>query len=186
MFKIAGQLAGALKNSAPVKRLVADGGGDMLRASVPGGLLTGIYTTLATGNPIAGLTVGAADVGLGVGAGKLLKKYAPDIAGKYRNYVSDETLQRYSGAGRIPKDQLSRVYEPSWQANAVNLAGSVAAPMLIEPLFYPQQQTNTNQSVTQQQQLGQQEMLNQMYQAQTADGTLYQTQGLPYRSTGQY
>jgi hypothetical protein len=58
--------------------------------------------------------------------------------------------------------------------------------MLIQPLFYPQQQTNTNQSVTQQQQLGQQEMLNQMYQAQTADGTLYQTQGLPYRPTGQY
>ena len=77
MFKIAGQLAGLLKNSAPVKRLVADGGGDILRASVPGGLLSGIYTTLATGNPIAGLTVGAADVGVGVGAGKLLKKYAP-------------------------------------------------------------------------------------------------------------
>jgi type IV secretory pathway TrbF-like protein len=84
-------------------------------------------------------------------------------------------------AGRIPKDQLSRVYEPSWQANAVNLAGSVAAPMLVAPLFYPQQQANINQYVTQQQQLGQQEMLNQMYQAQTADGTLYQTQGLPER-----
>jgi hypothetical protein len=98
MFKIAGQLAGLLKNSAPVKRLVADGGGDMLRASVPGGLLTGIYTTLATGNPIAGLTVGAADVGLGVGAGKLLKKYAPDtLQVNIVTYVSDETLQRYSG-----------------------------------------------------------------------------------------
>ena len=53
--------------------------------------------------------------------------------------------------------------------------------MLVEPLFYPQQQANINQYVTQQQQLGQQEMLNQMYQAQTADGTLYQTQGLPER-----
>ena len=185
MFKIAGQLAGLLKNSAPVKRLVADGGGDMLRASVPGGLLTGIYTTLATGNPIAGLTVGAADVGLGVGAGKLLKKYAPDIAGKYNAYIPDDVLKKYAGAS-IPATKINRVYEPSWQANAVNLAGSVAASMLIEPLFYPQQQTNTNQSVTQQQQLGQQEMLNQMYQAQTADGTLYQTQGLPYRPTGQY
>ena len=185
MFKIAGQLAGLLKNSAPVKRLVADGGGDMLRASVPGGLLTGIYTTLATGNPIAGLTVGAADVGLGVGAGKLLKKYAPDIAGKYNAYIPDDVLKKYAGAS-IPAEKIKRVYEPSWQANAVNVAGSVAAPMLIEPLFYPQQQTNTNQSVTQQQQLGQQEMLNQMYQAQTADGTLYQTQGLPYRPTGQY
>jgi hypothetical protein len=47
-------------------------------------------------------------------------------------------------------------------------------------------QQATNQSVTQQQQLGQQEMLNQMYAPYTADGTLYQLQGLPSRVTGQY
>jgi len=68
--------------------------------------------------------------------------------------------------------------------NAAMLGGSATAVIGLEPLFLQmQQQQATNQMVTQQQQLGQQEALNQMYQPYTADGTMYQLQGLPYRVT---
>jgi hypothetical protein len=62
------------------------------------------------------------------------------------------------------------------------LGSSIAAPLMLEPMFMQQQQV-TNQNVTQQQQLGQMEYLNQMYPSYTADGTLYQLQGLPPRVT---
>ena len=45
-----------------------------------------------------------------------------------------------------------------------------------------QQPSVESQSVTQAQQLGQQELLNQMYTPYTADGTMYQLQGLPRRA----
>ena len=82
----------------------------------------------------------------------------------------------------IPTQDLKRIYEPSSLQHGAMLAGSIAAPVVLEPMFLQmQQQQNTNQLVTQAQQLGQQEMLNQMYQPYTADGTLYQIQGLPQR-----
>ena len=66
--------------------------------------------------------------------------------------------------------------------NAAMIGGSAVAAIGLEPLFLQmQQQQATNQMITQQQQLGQQEALNQMYAPYTADGTLYQLQGLPYR-----
>ncbi len=174
------QLAGRL-----LSRLTANGGGDMLKSSIPGAILSGLFSTVTTGNPVAGLLTGALDLGLGLGTAKAIGKYAPQYAGKYRNYVTDENLAKYAGKGALPATAVSRVYEPSVQQNIANVAGSVAAPLLVEPLFLPaQMQQTTNQSVTQQQQLGQQEMLNQMYAPYTADGTLYQLQGLPSRVTG--
>ncbi len=176
MIQVAGKL---------LTKLLANGGDDLLKASIPGAVLSSLFSTVTTGSPVAGLLTGALDLGLGLGTAKAIGKYAPQYAGKYRNYVTDENLAKYAGKGALPATAVSRVYEPSVQQNIANVAGSVAAPLLVEPLFLPaQMQQTTNQSVTQQQQLGQQEMLNQMYAPYTADGTLYQLQGLPSRVTG--
>ena len=177
MIKVAGKL---------LSKLTANGGDDLLKSSIPGAVLSSLFSTVTTGSPVAGLLTGALDLGLGLGTAKAIGKYAPQYAGKYRNYISDENLAKYAGKA-VPASAVSKVYEPSVQQNIANVAGSVAAPLLVEPLFLPaQMQQATNQSVTQQQQLGQQEMLNQMYAPYTADGTLYQLQGLPSRVTGQY
>ena len=172
MIKVAGKL---------LSKLTANGGDDLLKSSIPGAVLSSLFSTVTTG-----LLTGALDLGLGLGTAKAIGKYAPQYAGKYRNYISDENLAKYAGKA-VPSSAVSKIYEPSVQQNIANVAGSVAAPLLVEPLFLPaQMQQATNQSVTQQQQLGQQEMLNQMYAPYTADGTLYQLQGLPSRVTGQY
>ena len=174
------QLAGRL-----LSRLLANGGEDMLKSSVPGAILSGLFSTMTTGSPVAGLLAGALDLGLGLGTAKAIGKYLPKQAGKYRNYISEENLTKYAGKGALPAEAISKVYEPSTLQHITNVAGSVAVPLLVDPLFLPAHtQQTTNQSVTQQQQLGQQEMLNQMYAPYTADGTLYQLQGLPSRVTG--
>lgn len=181
MFQLAGRL---LSNPALLQRvgrryLGKEGRGELLASSVPGAVATTVLGTLTTGNPLAGLAIGASDLAASYGGSRAISKYAPQYAGKYKAYVTPEQMK--AGTPIDPKD-LKQIYEPSWQQNAAMLAGSVAAPMTLEPLFMQmQQQQNTNQYVTQQQQLGQQEMLNNFYYPQTADGTLYQTQGLPPR-----
>ena len=196
MFKLAGALlnnpvllqrAARMSSASPAvkgaARLARQGGSELIAASIPGSLLTGGLTALATGNPLAGVTVGAADLGLSYGSARAISKFAPQLAGKYRGYVPEEALEKYAGRKTIPQDVLSKTYEPSVAQHAAMIAGSVAAPLTLEPLFMQaQQDQNMNQMVTQQQQLGQQEILNQMYMPYTADGTLYQLQGLPQRA----
>jgi len=195
MIKLAGALlnnpellqrAARMSSASPLvkgaARLSAKGGSELISASIPGALLTGGLGAIATGNPLAGLAIGAADLGLSFGGARAVSKYAPQFAGKYRSYVPQETLEKYAGRKTIPQDVLSKTYDPSIAQHVAMLTGSIAAPLALEPLFMQmQQQQNTNQTVTQQQQLGQQEMLNEMYMPYTADGTLYQIQGLPQR-----
>jgi len=186
MFKAAGSIltnSELLKRAARLSSRLADkGGSELIASSIPGSLLTGALTTLATGNPLAGAAVGVADLGLSYGGARAVGALSPRFAGKYRSYVPEEALEKYAGRKTIPQDVLSRTYEPSTAQHAAMIAGSVAAPLTLEPLFMQmQQQQDMNQLVTQQQQLGQQEMLNNFYYPQTADGTLYQTQGLPQR-----
>jgi hypothetical protein len=192
MFKLAGALlskpdvlqrAARMMPNAPgvqtMARLAKDGGSELLGASIPGAVITGALGALSTGNPLAGLAIGAADLGLSYGGARAISKYAPKYAGKYRSYATPEQVE--TGKPIAVKD-LNRVYEPSIAQHSAMLAGSIGAPVVLEPLFMQmQQQQNTNQLVTQQQQLSQQEMLNDFYYPQTADGTLYQTQGLPPR-----
>lgn len=195
MFKLAGALlnnpallqrAARMSSASPVvkgaARLAGQGGSELISASIPGAILTGGLSALATGNPLAGVAVGAADLGLSFGGARAVGKFAPQMAGKYRGYVPQEALEKYAGRKTIPQDVLSKTYEPSVAQHAAMLAGSIAAPVVLEPMFMQmQQQQDINQQVTQQQQLGQQEALNQMYMPYTADGTLYQLQGLPQR-----
>jgi hypothetical protein len=180
---VAGRLANALsraRNSDIGKRVLDKGGEELLKSSIPGAALTTVLSTITTGNPLAGLAVGATDLGLSFGISRALG--ATPLAGKYRSYVSEEDAQKYASRKTLPKEALQREYVPSIAQNAAMLGGSAAASIGLEPLFLQmQQQQATNQMITQQQQLGQQETLNQMYQPYTADGTMYQLQGLPYR-----
>lgn len=190
LVSLAGKLEGLLaraKGSNIAQRLAANGGKELLYSSIPGAVITGGLTTISTGNPIAGLAVGLGDLGLSFGTSRAMSTYAPQIAGKYRNYVTPEQVAEAKKTGQaISTQALKQVYEPSMAQQTAMLAGSIVAPLTLEPMFMPQQQqqlTDLDQTVTQQQQLGQQEYLNQMYQPYTADGTMYQLQGLPYRST---
>ena len=184
------QRAARMKNASPAiqtaARISADGGSELLRSALPGALITTGLGTITTGNPLAGLAIGASDLGLSFGGARAISKYAPQLAGKYRSYVSENDLQKYAKRKTIPREALTQTYEPSLAQSAAMLAGSVAAPVVLEPMFLRMQQQQPSvdsQYVTQAQQLGQQEVLNQMYQPYTADGTMYQLQGLPYRVT---
>lgn len=185
MAGLAGRLSGLLQQASESKvgkKLLDKGGKELLIASAPGAALTTVLSTITTGNPLAGLAVGATDLGLSFGAARALA--STKLAGKYRNYASDEDVAKYTGVSNIPTSALKREYVPSMAQNAAMIGGSAIASIGLEPLFLQmQQQQATNQMITQQQQLGQQEALNQMYAPYTADGTMYQLQGLPYRVT---
>lgn len=193
MFKLAGALltnpallkraAGMPSASAAVKgaaRLAGGGGSELISAAIPGSLLTAGLSTITTGNPLAGLAIGAADLGLSVGSAKAIQKYAPNLAGKYSGVVSAKNLEKYKGSSTIPQDVLTKTFEPSIAQHSAMLAGSIAAPLILEPMFMGQP-AQSSQYVTQAQQLGQQETLNDMYMPYTANGTMYQVQGLPQR-----
>ena len=186
MAGLAGRLSGLLQQASQSKvgqKLLDKGGKELLVSSVPGAALTTVLSTITTGNPLAGLAVGSSDLGLSFGAARALASTSK-LAGKYRNYASDEDVTKYTGVSNIPTSALKREYVPSMAQNAAMIGGSAAAAIGLEPLFLQmQQQQATNQMITQQQQLGQQEALNQMYAPYTADGTMYQLQGLPYRVT---
>lgn len=197
MFKFAGALlnkpellqrAARASTASPLiktaARIADKGGSELLRSSLPGAAITAGLGTLTTGNPLAGLVIGATDLGLSFGGSRALA--GTQLAGKYRNYATPSQVATALETGEmISPLSLKRVYEPSIAQTGAMLAGSIAAPVVLEPMFLQmqqQQQLAASQNVTQAQQLGQQEMLNRMYMPpDTADGTLYQVQGLPQR-----
>jgi hypothetical protein len=197
MLKLAGALltkpevlqraAGMAKASPLIKgaaKVASKGGSELLAASLPGAVVTAGLGTLTTGNPLAGAAIGATDLALSFGGARALG--GTRFAGKYKNYATPQQVSKALETGEMisPLD-LKRVYEPSSVQSGAMLAGSIAAPIVLEPAFLQmqQQQLAASQNVTQAQQLGQQEMLNRMYMPpDTADGTLYQVQGLPQRT----
>ena len=67
----------ALKATPAAQKALASGGEDLLRASVPGALITAGLGTITTGNPLAGLAIGAADLGLSFGGTPISPQSAP-------------------------------------------------------------------------------------------------------------
>ena len=171
------------------KAALADGGKELLKSSVPGAVITAGLSTLTTGNPAAGLLIGAADLGASFGLSRALAGRTGDVlgmplSGKY-SYRVKEGLKTAKGTPRkqvnlADKSMVSRVYEQSMPQTIAQLAGSVGAVVTLEPQFMPQAY-NESQAVTQQQQLAQMKYLNNMNTPDTADGTLYQIQGIPQR-----
>lgn len=171
------------------KAALADGGKELLKSSVPGAVITAGLSTLTTGNPAAGLLIGATDLGASFGLSRALAGRTGDVlgmplSGKYSYRVKDG-LKTAKGTPRkqvnlADKSMVSRVYEQSMPQTIAQLAGSVGAVVTLEPQFMPQAY-NESQAVTQQQQLAQMKYLNNMNMPNTADGTLYQIQGIPQR-----
>ena len=171
------------------KKALAEGGKELLKSSVPGAVITTGLSTLTTGNPLAGLLIGATDLGASFGlsralAGKTGKVLGMPLSGQYSYRVKDG-LKTAKGTPRkqvnlTDSSMVNRVYEQSMPQTIAQLAGSVGAVVALEPQFMPQAY-NESQAVTQQQQLAQMKYLNNMNMPNTADGTLYQIQGIPQR-----
>ena len=161
--------------------IASKGGSELLSTALPGAALGGIVSTIATGNPIAGLAVGAADLGLSYGGARALQQYAPKMAGKYGYQLSPKEYESAKQGNPINVAQLQKAYTPSAAEHGLMYAGSVGATLGIEPMFM-QQQYAEEQAATQAQQLQQMQQINDLQQQINSPGTLYQMQGLPYRT----
>jgi len=196
LLKRAGRMAatspGMFKNPSAVKgaaTAMEEGGRELLKGSLPGAVATAGFTTMTTGNPLAGLAVGTADLGASFGlsralAGRTGSVLGFPLSGKHYYRVRGD-LKTAKGTPRTRIDitdpsQVSLAYEQSLPQTLAQLAGSAGAVVALEPQFMPQAY-NESQAVTQQQQLAQMKYLNNMNMPNTADGTLYQIQGIPQR-----
>ena len=163
------------------QRFLQRGGKELLGQSVPGALITSGLSTLATGNPLAGLAVGATDLfsssllarglanqGLNTA---LAKRGLPLTEGKFHRSINLNNVRTMRDVANQPL-----VYHASGPQNLAMLAGSVGSSLAVEPHFYPRGQ----QSI-QGQQLSQMKYMNDL-DPTTAHGTMYQTQGIPMRS----
>ena len=162
--------------------IAAKGGSELLSTALPGAALGGIVSTIATGNPLAGLAVGAADLGLSYGGARALQQYAPKMAGKYNYALSPKQVEAAKQGDPINVSQLKGAYTPSAAEHGLMYAGSVGATLALEPWFMQQRYEAEQQAATQAQQLQQMQQINGLEQQINSPGTLYQMQGLPYRT----
>ena len=189
MYQQLAKLGSRIASTELGKKALADGGKELLKSSIPGAVITTGLSTLTTGNPLAGLLIGATDLGASFGlsralAGRTGKVLGMPLSGQYSYRVKDG-LKTAKGTPRkqvnlTDSSMVNRVYEQSMPQTIAQLAGSVGAVVALEPQFMPQAY-NESQVVTQQQQLAQMKYLNNMNMPNTADGTLYQIQGIPQR-----
>lgn len=176
-----GALVERVKGAPAVQQRLSGGGKELLGHALVGGLWSGASTALFTGNPIAGLAVGAADTLLSAGAAKQLGKINPKLAGKYYNVTPQ--------GSRI--SQLE--YRPSGAQNLLMVGTSIAAPMLVEPIFASNQITGLSdeqlrqltaepvamdQTATTEQQLIQRQTMNPGEYQALSPGTMFQLNGV--------
>jgi len=155
-MKTAGKLAFPIPDMTPMAGRFGNIK-DLARSSLFGAGVTGLLTTLNTGNPLAGLTVAGADIlgstALAAGIGKLGKK---KIFGKTVNFDGGPAVN--IRAGTVPKEVMDEMraqkvgpnfmnfmaqntsFAPSFPQQVGQFAGSYGALMTIEPLFYPKYQ----------------------------------------------
>jgi len=179
MIKIAGRLLDDLAKTKLGGRFLSKGGRELIKSSAPGAAITTALSTLTTGNPLAGAAIGATDLLLSTGAARALARN-PKLAGKFLTQDAGNKVRRY---------------EPSMAQNIGMLAGSIAAPAVLEPMLSQPQYNESDlvaalqaeaqdQELTQEQQMAQMAVINRLQQMQTSPGTLFQTQGLPQASPG--
>lgn len=180
MRQLAGKLLSKLSGNPQVQRALAGGGKDLLGHAAPGAVMTGLFTTLSTGNPVAGLAVGTADLLGSAAIAKGIGKLSPKLAGRYQTV--------------IPKDgKPYQQYTPSLAQNIGMGVGSVGAALAVEPLFAGGQIANLNQqqlqqliaepvvmdqTATSEQQLIQRQLLNKLQAQSLSPGTMFQMQGV--------
>jgi len=190
MIQLAGRFLNAARSSPQVQRFLAGGGKELISSSVPGAVLTGGLSALSTGNPLAGLVVGAADLvtssalARGLGSKTLgtalekagAPKAATALAGRYETIVPQ-------GGKAVTR------YSPSTPQHIAMGVGSIGSTLMLEPLFHQtgvdqlaQQPYVASQTATADQQMLQRDLINRLHaQQQLSPGTMYQLQGLPER-----
>ena len=128
----------------------------LLMSSMPGALFSGGFTTLTTGNPLAGLTVAGADLlgstalasGIGALGGKTgtRKIFGKDVrlaGGRVTRIRPDEGIPKKARSSKEAFEQFMQgktIFEPSPAQTVGQVSGSIGAVLAVEPLFYPKPQ----------------------------------------------
>jgi len=154
-------------------------GRDILMMSAPGAVLSGGITALTTGDPLAGLATGGADllgsalIARGLGSRALHKRLPKgwNLGGGMEDVIHKTGAR----AG-----QTTSRFNPSLAQNIGMWGTTFGVPSVIEPMFLG------NQSATQIQQLNQRRNINGVRTGQMADNTMFQLAGVPSRYPGQY
>jgi hypothetical protein len=154
-------------------------GRDILMMAAPGAVLSGGITTLTTGDPLAGLATGGADllgsalIARGLGSRALHKRLPKgwNLGGSMEN-VTPKVGPR---AG-----QTTSRFSPSLAQNIGMWGTTFGAPSIIEPMFLG------NQQATQIQQLAQRRAVNGLQTGPMSGNSMFQLAGVPVRYPGQY
>ena len=187
-----------LVQAEPSQRFLARGGREMLVSSIPGAVLTGGLSGLMTGNPLVGLTVGGLDLATSAGIGRALGsktlaqglekagmgKVAPKLAGRYETVIPE---------GGKPTRQYSPSSAQQVAMGAANLGTALVAAPALESLLagnaisqLSQEQIKQliaepvamDKTTTEEQQMLQRQLLNDLEQQSLAPGTMFQMQGV--------
>ena len=164
----------------------------LLGQSIPGAILSGGGTALYTGDPMAGVAVGMADLlgSTAVGRG-LASRRLKNVVDTRINPALGKVTIPFSG-GKHPSVKLAGSWQqaidpktkqplaPNYLPSTVQTAGiwgtSLMAPYALEPMFVG------NQRATQTQQLAQRSILNGPQHGRMSDGTMFQLAGVPMRA----
>ena len=138
-------------------RFLKRGGKDTIIGSIPGALATSVMSTVTTGNPLAGIAIGATDLALSSalargmasstvakGLTKLDAQGVP-LAGKVKQALPGRYIGK-PGGQRTTRADGKEVYTPNRQymlstpQAAATAIGSVGAAITLEPYFYPKQE----------------------------------------------
>ena len=163
---------------------------ELLLQSVPGALASGGLTGLMTGDPLAGLSVGTADLLGSAGIGRALasRRLARGVRGLDPTGGKTGGIARGLG-GRWAKAETAagvmgkRRYITSVPQNVGIMGTTFMTPMVVEPMFNKGQQQLAGQGVTNAQQLTQRQNLNRsLMTGPVSTGTMFQLAGTPIPS----
>lgn len=197
-MKLAGRLVERLNASQGVQRAMDRGGKELLMSSVPGAILTGGLSAVATGNPLIGLAVGGVDLAASAGIGRALGsktvaqgleraglgKVAPHLAGRYQTVIpkGGKAIQEYApssaqqvlmGAANLGTALVAApVIESALAGNTISqLSQQELQQLIAEPVAM-------DQTATEEQQVLQRQLLNDLEQQALSPGTMFQMQGV--------
>jgi hypothetical protein len=163
---------------------------ELLLQSVPGALASGGLTGLMTGDPLAGLSVGTADLLGSAGIGRALasRRLARGVRGLDPTGGKTGGIARGLG-GRWAKTETApgvmgkKRYITSVPQNIGIMGTTFMTPMVVEPMFNKGNVQLAGQQGTTAQQLSQRQNLNRsLMTGPVSTGTMFQLAGTPIPS----
>ena len=156
---------------------------ELLLQSLPGALASGGLTGLMTGDPLAGLSVGTADL-LGSASSRLARGVRGlDPTGGKTGGIARGLGGRWAKTETAPGVMGKSRYITSVPQNVGIMGTTFMTPMVVEPMFNKGQQQLAGQGVTNAQQLTQRQNLNRsLMTGPVSTGTMFQLAGTPIPS----